>query len=98
MKIITTILFVALIYSACQNPDEDKLANARRKSNEAKCKVEKLQEISQYDAILVLAVRVGLKKDYEKVLSSFGDSTITCGQASDNWDKFQAKLDSISQK
>ena len=78
--------------------NDSRLKELEAKSDDMKCKTDKMQQLMKYDNILAMSISLHLKKEYEKAFASFSDSTLTCEQANQEWDSFMNLYDSAQKK
>ncbi len=92
-KKITALSFGTIILFSCSNPELEK---SEAKSKDISCKIEAMKEIMEQNNILALCVDLGIGKEYNQAFSKFNDTTLTCLQANNQWEKFMDKYDSLS--
>lgn len=96
MKKTIKILALSILLFSCSNPELEK---QEKKYEESKCKVEFSKSLSDHGInTMVLAERVGMKKDLDSFMKLQSDSTITCDSLKNAWSKFQDDVNKKSSK
>jgi uncharacterized protein YaaN involved in tellurite resistance len=88
MKKILQILVIAIVFSSCVYPEKEAaMAAAKKKQEEAHCKVDLTKSILENGMnIMLLANQVGLKKQVDNFNKMQSDSTISCDSLKKAWD------------
>ena len=88
MKRILQVLVLAMVFSSCVYPEQEAaMAAAKKKQEEAHCKVDLAKSILENGMnIMLLANQVGLKKQVDNFNKIQSDSTISCDSIKKAWD------------
>jgi uncharacterized protein YaaN involved in tellurite resistance len=88
MKKILQVLVMAIVFSSCVYPEQEAaLAAAKKKQEEAHCKLDLAKSILENGTnIMLLANQVGLKKQVDNFNKMQSDSTISCDSLKKTWD------------
>jgi hypothetical protein len=87
MKRILQVLVLAMVFSSCVYPEQEAaLAAAKKKQEEAHCKLEQTKLVLESGMnIMTLAKQVGLKKEVDNYNKIQSDSTISCDSIKKAW-------------